>query len=414
MSPAGPHPSGAMNHRTESERIRVARVIARLNVGGPALHVTSLTARLPETRFESRLLTGDVSPSEVEMVAALDAEKIDPIRIPGLGRAIETRQDLQALMRLVAEFRQFRPHIVHTHTAKGGALGRVAARLCGVPIVVHTFHGHVFEGYFSKPVAEVFLAIERGLGRLTTAVVTISPRQHAEITGRFRIVPARKAHIIPLGFDLRRFDALDGHRGALRSELKLGDAPVVSIIGRLVPIKDHPLLFRAVREIEGVELCVVGGGECEASLRSLAIELGMVERVHFMGFRTDLERILADTDVVALTSVNEGTPVALIEALAAGCPVAAVAVGGVADVLEDGRWGRIAAERTPAAVATILRATLRERFGRSAETIRAAKRYAREKYSIDRLVRDHVSLYECLLARAGRTGAGSYAPNRQS
>jgi glycosyltransferase involved in cell wall biosynthesis len=384
-----------------AETIRLARVIARLNVGGPAIHVSSLAARLPPARFESRLFVGDVAPGEAEMVDVVDAEGVVPVRVPGLGRAIHGRQDLHALIALVAAFRRFRPHIVHTHTAKGGALGRIAARLCGVPIIVHTFHGHVFEGYFSKPATQAILAIERGLARVTDAVVTISPRQQADITRRFRIAPASKTHVIPLGFDLCRFDSLAGHRGALRAELGCGQAPIVSIVGRLTAIKDHPLLFRAIRAVPEARLCVVGGGEGEGRLRELARELGLGDRIRFMGFRNDLERILADTDIVALTSANEGTPVALIEALAAGCSIVATDVGGVADVLENGQWGRLVGERTPLAIATALKASLSELPSRSAEAIVAGQRYARTKFGIDRLVRDHVALYESLLIGAG-------------
>jgi glycosyltransferase involved in cell wall biosynthesis len=381
-----------------TERVRVARVIARLNIGGPAIHVTSLAARLPVDRFETRLFVGDVSPGEAEMVDVVAAEKVVPVKVPGFRRAIDGPHDLYALAGLVAEFRRFRPHIVHTHTAKGGALGRIAARLCGTPIIVHTFHGHIFEGYFSKPVTELFLSIERGLSLLTDAVVTISPRQYADITERFHVAPVHKTHVVPLGLDLTRFNEVSLHRGALRAELKIGDRPIVSIIGRLTPIKDHALLFRAVRELPEVHLCVVGGGECEASLRALAGDLGIAQRVHFTGFRNDLERILADTDVVALSSANDGTPVALIEALAAGCSVVAVDVGGVPDVLEDGRWGRLVPSRTPAAFSEALRDALDEHRRRFPETIAAAQRYAQSKYGIERLVRDHVSLYESLLA----------------
>jgi glycosyltransferase involved in cell wall biosynthesis len=363
--------------------------------------VAALTARLPSSRFDSRLFAGEVSPGEAEMTEVLAREGVAPVKVPGLGRAIRLRDDALALARLVAEFRRFRPHIVHTHTAKGGALGRVAASICGTPLVVHTFHGHVFHGYFSKPATEAFLAIERALALVTDAVVTISPRQHADITKRFRVAPARKTHVVPLGFDLRKFESLGGHRGSLRAEIGSVNAPIVSIVGRLTPIKDHALLFRSVQELPGVRLCVVGGGECEASLRDLAAELGIADRTHFLGVRSDLDRILADTDVVALTSFNEGTPVALIEALAAGCSIVAVSVGGVPDLLEEGRWGRLVSVRSPKAVAGALRSALGEHRGRSPETVTAGQRHAQEKYGVERLVRDHVSLYEGLLARAG-------------
>src|SRR5580658_507062 len=230
-------------------RIRVARIIARLNVGGPAIHVISLTSRLPQEEFETRLFVGEVSPGEAEMSDVLRRERVEPVRIPGLGRSIRLGNDVLALARLIAELRRFRPDIGHTHTAKGGALGRIAAQLCRVPQVVHTYHGHVFEGYFHPALAKAIVMTERALGRATDAVVTISPRQHYDITRRFRIVAPETASIIPLGFDLTRFDGVSRARGRLRADLGVGDAPTIAVVGRLTRIKDHDLLFRAFRLI---------------------------------------------------------------------------------------------------------------------------------------------------------------------
>jgi glycosyltransferase involved in cell wall biosynthesis len=385
-----------------SGRIRVARIIARLNVGGPALHVTSLTARLPSDRFESRLYAGDVSPGEGEMTAALIREKVTPVRISGLGRAIRGRHDAQAVLNLVTELRRFRPHIVHTHTAKAGTLGRLAATICRVPIVVHTFHGHVFEGYFSPAKSTVFVAIERALARLTDAIVTLSPTQREAINERYRIVPRYRTYVVPLGFDLARFCVGSIAKGAFRREIGVIDAPLVTIVGRLTAIKDHPLLFEALARLgRDVHLCVVGGGEEEASLRVLSERLGLAGRIHFVGFRDDLDAILADTDVLALTSKNEGTPVAIIEGLAAGCSVVSCAVGGVADVLEGGRWGRLVPSRDPAAVAAGIQAALAEHRERSAASVDAGRSYVLGKYGVDRLVSDHVRMYDDLLRRAG-------------
>jgi glycosyltransferase involved in cell wall biosynthesis len=386
-------------------RIRIARVIARLNVGGPAIHVAALTARLPADRFESRLFAGEVCPGEVEMTEVLDREGVTPVKIQGLGRAIHAYHDALALAGLVQHFRTLRPHVVHTHTAKAGALGRMAALLCGARVVVHTFHGHVFEGYFSPWANRAVVGIERQLARASSAIVTISPRQHADITRRFRVAPEAKTHVIPLGFDLSRFEHVSAHRGRLRHALGIGEAALLASVGRLTAVKDHALLLRAVAAIgdDNVHLCLVGGGELERPLRALAAELGLRSRVHFIGFRTDLEAVLADVDVVALTSRNEGTPVALIEALAAGCSIVAVDVGGVPDVLEEGKWGRIAPSRDPADIASALRQALAYHRTRPADAVAAGRSYALRRYSIDRLVADHVTLYETLLARAGRT-----------
>jgi glycosyltransferase involved in cell wall biosynthesis len=383
--------------------IRVARIIARLNVGGPAIHVCSLTSRLPAP-FRTRLYVGDIGPSEQEIDDVVTRAGGEPTRVSGLGRSIRAA-DALALFTLIRELRRFRPHIVHTHTAKAGALGRAAARAVGAPIVVHTFHGHVFDGYFRPAVTQAFLAIERGLARLSDAIVTLSPLQQSDIVTRYRIAPPSRVHVIPLGFDFRPFDETATHRGELRGELGLPEsAPVIASVGRLTAIKDHPLLLRAFRLVRGdAHLVIVGGGEEMGRLQDLARTLGVEARTHFLGFRSDIHRILADARVVALTSINEGTPVAVIEALAAGCVPVSTAVGGVEDVLEGGRWGRLVRGREPAAFAAALEGALDEARGQTdapgqdgEESRRRA--YARRRYGVSRLVDDHAALYERLLA----------------
>ncbi len=377
--------------------VRVARIIARLNVGGPAIHVCNLTSRLPSP-FVTRLYVGDVGPGEQEMPGAAALAGREPIRVAGLGRSIRPA-DALALFTLVRELRRFRPHIVHTHTAKAGALGRLAARAVGAR-VVHTFHGHVFDGYFSPNKTRAFLAIERGLARLSDAIVTLSPRQRADIVDRYRIAMPDRVHVIPLGFDFTSFDDATRHRGELRRELGLpSDVPLVASVGRLTAIKDHALLFHAFRLTRrDAHLVIVGGGEEMGRLQELVRTLGIEDRAHFVGFRSDIHRILADARVVALTSSNEGTPVAVIEALAAGCLPVATAVGGVEDVLDGGRWGKLVRTRRPEDFARDLDAALAEVPHMTADEVAARKAYARGRYGIGRLVEEHEALYRSLLA----------------
>jgi glycosyltransferase involved in cell wall biosynthesis len=379
--------------------IRVARIIARLNVGGPAIHVCSLTSRLPPP-FVSRLFVGNVGPGEEEMTDVTVREGVTPTRIPGLGRAIRPA-DTSALWGLVRELRAFQPHIVHTHTAKAGALGRIAARAVGAPLVVHTFHGHVFDGYFRPLLTRAFVSAERMLARLTDAIVTLSPRQQADIVTRYRIAPLSKVEVIALGFDFQELDRVAEKNGELRRELGLEPTvPLIASIGRLTAIKDHPLLLRALRLVRAdAHLIVVGGGEEGSSLRELAARLGVAHRVHFLGFRSDIDRILADTAIVALTSHNEGTPVALIEALAAGRAPVATAVGGVEDVLQGGRWGRLVGSRDPADFARALEAALADERAVTGDQVSARRAYARDRYGIARLVGEHQALYKRLLER---------------
>jgi glycosyltransferase involved in cell wall biosynthesis len=378
--------------------IRVARIIARLNVGGPAIHVCNLTSRLPAP-FVTRLYVGAVGPGEEEMGNVDEQAGGAPVRVPGLGRAIRP-VDASALWTLIRELRRFRPHIVHTHTAKAGALGRLAARAAGVPVLVHTFHGHVFDGYFHPLVTRAFLTIERALARVTDAIITLSPRQKSDIVERYRVAPSPKVHVVALGFDFRRFDDLTDWRGELRRELGLAPGvALVASIGRLTAIKDHALLFRAFHLVRrDANLVVVGGGEEHARLRDLASRLGIRDRVHFLGFRADIDRILADARVVALTSLNEGTPVAVIEALAAGCLPVSTAVGGVEDVLEGGRWGTLVRSRDPADFAAAIEAALDDAPRMPDYELAARKGYARARFGVKRLVDDHVALYRRLLA----------------
>jgi glycosyltransferase involved in cell wall biosynthesis len=381
--------------------IRVARVIARINVGGPAIHVCNLTARLPPP-FVSRLYVGDVSPDEKEMTDVVQREGVTPIRVRGLGRAIRLA-DAWAYASLFRKLREFRPHIVHTHTSKAGTLGRLAARAVGAPIVIHTFHGHVFEGNFSPLAEKAAVTVERTLAHVTDAIVTLSPLQKMEIVEMYRVAPGSKVHIIPLGFDFKKFDHVAEKRGELHRELGLADdVPLVASVARLAAIKNHSLLLQAFTRVrKNAQLVIVGGGAEEPRLRALAAELGIQARVHFLGFRSDLDRILADAKVVALSSLNEGTPVAFIEGLAAGCIPVGTAVGGVEDVLEGGRWGKVVYSLSAEDFGAALEAALDEVRSLSDSEVSARKAYARSRYGVFRLVADHSALYRSLLAKKG-------------
>ena len=331
--------------------VRVARVIARLNIGGPAQHAILLAAGLDRARFVTTLVTGVVGRGEGDFSGMAHARGVDPVVIPELGRAIRPARDLTALIKLVRLFRALRPDIVHTHTAKAGTLGRLAARLARVPVKIHTFHGHVLEGYFSRPVTRAFLEIERRLARTTDRLVTVSPRLKAQLLA-MGIGRPEQVEVVPLGLDLERFRRARPASPTLRPSLGLADdVPLLGIVGRLVPIKDHVTLFQALARLhaEGraVHLTVVGDGEERARLEALASSLGLGRRIHFLGWRVDLETILKELDVVICASRNEGTPVALIEAMAAGIPVLSTDVGGVADLVTHGLTGWLVSSGRP-------------------------------------------------------------------
>jgi glycosyltransferase involved in cell wall biosynthesis len=323
---------------TSTSDISIARVIARLNVGGPAIQAILMTEAFRRRGYRTLLVTGEVSPKEASMDYLAQANDVTPIKIRSMSRRISPFRDIQTLWSLVRIFRRERPTIVHTHTAKAGTVGRIAAIIAGTPIRVHTFHGHVFSGYFSPLVTRTFLAIERGLARYTDCIVSVSESQRKELVEVYRIAPACKVATIPLGFDLQPFLSVTGHNGALQAEIgSRPEQPHVGWVGRLTAIKSPGSFIECAAtfrdHLPAPQFVMVGDGdlrqECEASIR----RNGLGGIVHLMGWRRDLSIIYADLDFVVATSVNEGTPVALLEAMASSKAIISTAVGGVRDLM---------------------------------------------------------------------------------
>ena len=308
--------------------MRVLRIIARLNVGGPARHVVWLTEGLAREGFETLLVTGTVPPGEDDMSGFAVAHGVTPYVIPSMSRELSPG-DVVTIWKLWRLMVRFRPDVVHTHTAKAGAAGRIAGLLYRVvsrerSIFVHTFHGHVFHGYYSRWKTRIFLAIERFLARVNTdRIVVLSEQQLREIRDEFRIGRAEQFVVVPLG--IAPHPAFGHPLPAARGEGPL----VVGIVGRLTPIKNHELFLRVAARVPEARFVIYGDGGERARLERLAAEL---DRVVFAGTR-DVGEIYASLDILALTSRNEGTPLAIIEAMAAGRPVIATAVGGVVDLL---------------------------------------------------------------------------------
>lgn len=383
-------------------RIRVMRVIARLNVGGPAIHATLLTERLEPARFHTSLVAGSESENEANY---LDLHRRSlPVRIiPDLGREIQPAKDLRTLWRLIRLIRRERPHIVHTHAAKAGALGRAAAIACGVPVIVHTYHGHVLRGYFSPRVTAIYRSVERALARRTHRIVTVADRVSRELLALGVGVPDQYT-TVPLGLELAPLLDAEHHRGECRSELQLGAAPLVGIVARLVPIKAHDVFLamaaRVQRELPDARFVIVGDGELRGALEAQARERGLSASVLFLGWRADLARLYADLDVVVLTSRNEGSPVALIEAMAAARPVVSTDVGGVSEVVRHGVTGLLAPMDDDEALAGHVLNLVRNP-ARAAEMGRRGREHVSATYGADRLVRDVEALYEELLRERG-------------
>jgi len=385
---------------TEPQRpIRILRIIARLNVGGPAIHVSLLTARLGPPEFESVLVCGNVGPDEGDMTYYAQALGVTPVLIPALGRELHPLRDLATLWALYRLIRRLRPDVVHTHTAKAGFVGRLAAWLAGVPVIVHTFHGHVLRGYFGPAKTRLFLLLERLTGRMADAIITLTGSLRDELADVYRVAPRDKFHVLGLGLELEPFAATPRRCGAFRAMWGLPpDAPLVGIVGRLAPIKNHALFLEAaarVREaVPAARFVIVGDGETRAEVEAQIARLGLAGAVTLTGWQRDLTPVYSDLDVLVISSNNEGTPVAVIEALAGGCPVVATAVGGVPALLEDGQFGALVPPEDPAALAGAIVATLR-----TPPDTRRAQAAMLERYSIDRLSRDLAGLYRELLAR---------------
>lgn len=388
---------------TLTQRVKVARVITRLNIGGPAIHAILLTQALEDAHFTTMLVSGYTAPTEGDMLHLAKARGVSPLMVTGLGREIDPGRDLAVLLRLYRIFREERPVIVHTHMAKAGTVGRLAARLAGVPIVLHTYHGHVFHSYFGPLKTQTFIRIERALSRVTDLILTVGERQRQEILG-YGIGNPDKLRSVPLGLELEPFVESPRHRGEFRAELGVPDGTrLVGIVGRLVPVKGHTVFLKAARlvlsRLPNVRFLIIGDGELREGLESQARDLGIDGGVTFLGWRHDLPRVYADLDLVVLSSYNEGSPVALIEAMAAGRAVVSTDVGGVSDVVSDGVNGLLVPPRDPESLAgAIVRLLSSEP---SLPAMGAAGREAvYPKYSINRLVSDVREIYSDLVAES--------------
>lgn len=343
--------------------------------------------------FDTLLAAGTPQVDEGE----LGDPEVEITHVP-LVRPISPRRDLRAFFAVRRLIGRNEPDIIHTHMAKAGAIGRLAAREPSIR-TVHTFHGHVLEGYFSPNVEQAFARVERYLAARTDALIAVSNEVRDALLD-LGIGPPERHHVIPLGFELDRFLKIQGRNGILRRNLGLdAETPLVAVLGRVTKIKDHATLLRAVAGLPGVHLVVLGDGDARPNVEQLARDLKIMERVHFSGWRTDVHIVLADVDVVALTSLNEGTPVSLIEGSAAARPVVATDVGGVRSVVRDGETGFLASPGDHVAVSTLLwRLIENKNLGRSLGE--KGREHVRDRYSHKRLLADITALYDDLLTKS--------------
>jgi glycosyltransferase involved in cell wall biosynthesis len=392
------------------EPIRVVRLITRLNIGGPAIQAITLSERLAARGFDTHLVHGRLGDREGDMRSLLPAH-VKATRLPTLQRATRPVDDLRAVVSIYRLLHRIGPAILHTHTSKAGTVGRIAAALYNRTTrgprvrVVHTYHGHVLDGYFGPLTTGIFTGTERQLARVTDALVAISPLVKTELLRQHHIGRDEQYHVIPLGFDLGPMLAAnrdESARAAARSALDLRpSAHVVTTVGRLTAIKQHRLFLEAARRVAKQDadtlFLIVGDGELRGELEAAAGALGLAERTRFLGWRGDLATIYGATDVFLLTSRNEGTPVALIESLAAGVPAVSTDVGGVRDVIDSDEVGLLApfgdADALAASVRTLLSDTARRR-----SMGERGRRAMRAKYALDRLLDDMERLYRSLVS----------------
>ena len=333
--------------------MKIVRIIARLNVGGPARHVVWLTQALDDDEFSSTLVAGSVPPGEDDMSYFADEAGVKPVYLREMSRELSPG-DIVSIFKLYRILVAEKPDVLHTHTAKAGTVGRSAAfvyrwltwkTLIGKPRrvkVIHTFHGHIFHSYYGRLKTNFFLAVERSLARLAThRIIVLSEQQLSEINSKFKVGRRSQFSIVPLGVDTEPLQPSAAAREEVRNEIGAADEDVVvGFVGRLTEIKNLPLLLEAAARFLGrphVKFVIVGDGNLRADLEQQAESFGIGSILTFLGNREDVTRVYNGLDVVALTSLNEGTPLSLIEAMGAGKPVISTAVGGVPGLLGDMR-----------------------------------------------------------------------------
>lgn len=383
------------------EKTKIVRIITRMNVGGPAIQAALLQGGLDERNFSSILITGPVTENEGDMSYLAAESGFKPLVIRELKRELDIVKDVICFFKLYGIIKKERPDIVHTHMAKAGTLGRLAAKFAGVPVIIHTYHGHVFHSYFSRFKTRAILLIERIMARFTDKIIVISRRQEADISSYLKLKDGSKLALIPLGLDLNRF--MEGNkeeaRDRVRRELRIpGEAIVVGTVGRLTAVKNHKMFLEAAGEIKkkftdrGIKFLIVGDGELRGELTALSGLLGLYDDTIFTGWRKDMDSVYSAMDIVALTSLNEGTPVTLIEALANARPVIATDVGGVRDVAEDGKSGYIVPKDDVSAFAEAASALIEHKDKRDSFSL-YGRNSVREKHSKGKLIKSIEELY---------------------
>jgi glycosyltransferase involved in cell wall biosynthesis len=381
----------------KKSKIKILRIQSRICIGGPALHTELLSKYLPTSEYSTLLLGGAIDEGEFSKLEELLAKGFRVACITQMRRDINLINDTLALIALYRIIRRERPQIVCTHTAKAGAVGRTAAFLAGVPLIFHTFHGHAFKGYFSRPKTFIFLMIERILARFTDRIVAICPTQLQELTEKYHVAPANRFQVVRLGFELEPFFRL--RRDAeLKHRLGLAEKDIlIGVVGRLVPIKNLTAALNIIKELAAKDdrfhLCIIGDGPERSTLEALGQALNIERHVHFTGWMRNMMEVYAGIDLLLLTSLNEGTPVTIIEAMAVGIPVISSRVGGVPDLITEGVSGLMFDLNEETAAVEKIRQLVEQKELQNTMT-HNAREFVREQYCYPRMIREMDALYK--------------------
>lgn len=391
---------------------KILRIINRFNLGGPTFNAAYLTKYLPD-KYETLLVGGLPDESEESSLHIFEQLNIEPYIIPRMFREIDFPNDLKSIRVIKDLIRDYKPEIVCTSASKAGAVGRIAAHQMKVPIVVHTFHGNVFHSYFGRAKSYVYQMIERYLSRMSSSIIAISAKQKEELVDRFKIAPEHKVHIIPLGFDLNKFSVdMDFKRKKFRSTYNiLKDTIAIGIVGRLVPIKNHSMFIKAIKYVKensniSVRGFVIGDGEERLKMEKLAVNLdlefsdgkniGSNDDITFTSWIKQIDEVNAGMDIIALTSMNEGTPVSLIEAQASNKPIVSTNVGGIEDIVKVNETALLSESMDQEKFnLNLLRLVENESL-----RIKMANQglcFVKDRFSFQRLVRDFDQHYSALL-----------------
>ncbi len=390
---------------------RILRILNRFNLGGPSYNAAYLTKHLaPE--FETLLIGGAHEPGEDSSLFIFKEMGVEPRVLPEMSRHVNFFGDREAYKKIKQIIQEFKPDIVHTHAAKAGALGRLAAHHCKVPVIVHTFHGHVFHSYFGKTKTAFFKEVERFLAKRSSAIIAISEKQKQELSIEHRIAPPEKFRVISLGFDLQRFtEGQVQKRKFFREQYRVADDEIcIVLIGRLAPVKNIPLFLRALAHVQKttskkIRAFIVGDGNIRGELVTLCKELGLDNTywpeekkqatLTFTSWITDVSYPLAASDIVCLSSFNEGTPVSLIEAQAAGKAIVSTKVGGIENSVNPGAAFLIDPGEETEFVKKLV--FLMENDQKRLEMGGKGPAFALERFGYRRLVADTRALYHSLL-----------------